>query len=1366
MSMRRKQRNISLLLLVQGILFASLAAAAGRPSNMAEDIATMLDGHKPFIERDAAIQKIQGRILNKEPYDRDRLMAEVFKTFEGNDRTIANNASWILVSIGTAAVPRLLADLDRPDRVGQMAATTLGYYESPAQLEIYPKVIEKLRSGKVEARLNAAEALDRTGWVFSVHHDEKPAVAISAALTRALRDDDPQVRRRALGSLSRGLGPYAAGSIDQLVAELDGPDSGMRIMAAEALGRIGAPATPRIEELFSHSTGTARMLAAAALAISDHSREETIPVLIQAQSSEDSGVRNLTLNALAELGPRALSAQNDLIKRLNDPKDEDRSGVIYALQQLGSPPASIVPRLVEIIKQDKWGDQNAIVLLGLIGPPARAAIPELISKIHGQAGSVPCNPAEALVRIGPASIPALLPVARERDEYRRAWASWALAQLAADARVPLKSIDDALCDSSHEVVFRTKDGLRRAGVKTGRLARFYDVREQEFRSMTCRGSYTPPAAAVPHGAVPPVQVKALEREIIPELLKKLNGEKRREALWTLSELGPYAAKAVPKLLQDLPAAGSDDRRTIARMLGSIGAAPELCVPALTELMKDSDTWTSDAAFGSLALFGDAAKSAAPAMLEKLKSGKISSYSEENFASLRGPAARAALPYYRGLSAAEDEVKATRGIRMMLRIAPDDAATRTAALAEAGRGSSRRRCLVTGELFKALGGRPEIQDLPLLSDESCRKNLEGQPGFWGRAGDLPPKPASGSLPRLKIQLSLTKRTFYSGEPIEVTPNILDWQESAEKYPSPSFFRDAGFMGGFDLFPDVRTSSGILVEAGGASEVYWGQGNRRRGAQPSSTMANMMANGMVTPRHGSVYAIGRPATVYIRDPGLYKLAIPESVVHVKFSTGPLSAVSADPVDVRIIPATDAFVARTLREIGNELTSTNAMERGRATERLRNLNNERAIPILLRCLEDEYKNVLMPALLGLLEYPRPQSVAREIRKAIGEGRPTRPAQIQWYADVLARTEHGWPDTDFRSRIRVDAESAKWRLLLEHRQKEAFRGSTLSPADAVEGLKNGFVSPETPGACNAAWKELFNESKPARLGVVGQIVTKCGDKKSSKVLWKIVRSDKFDSSARSSACRKLYDLGDKDAFDFILADMGAPKPVLYHTIESLPVMKAAPRAVADVVLRKLASDDSSQTRFASTLLWSLDAMTGQSFDLPLDPAKLRETLLACGERACDSVVWGHVARYLGTRSPKDALGVIQAMLPRCKKDPFAGCGGPVQILAMLPADISGPLVRKFLKSSDPKESLVMLRALASVTQAQGKPYFGDLLALFKKSPSDETRGYAALALQRISQLPSAQFPSSTGPAAVDPETASRWIKEWESWRNKHGEK
>src|SRR5262249_27926338 len=155
-----------------------------------------------------------------------------------------------------------------------------------------------------------------------------------------------------------------------------------------------------------------------------------------------------------------------------------------------------------------------------------------------------------------------------------------------------------------------------------------------------------------------------------------------------------------------------------------------------------------------------------------------------------------------------------------------------------------------------------------------------------------KPGTQSYPRLKIHLSLTKKTYYVGEPIAVTPEIHGWPPSAPKYSGPSFFRDAGLHGGFDLLPDVLNSSGELVAAGGSFDRdFGGYRDRRQRAEPSSAIWNMMLNGFVPSRTGSVYAIGRPAKVFIHQPGIFKLAIPETVVHVKSSTGPLNAVSAD-------------------------------------------------------------------------------------------------------------------------------------------------------------------------------------------------------------------------------------------------------------------------------------------------------------------------------------------------------------------------------------------------------------------------------------------------------------------------------------------
>lgn len=1187
---------------------------------------------------------------------------------------------------------------------------------------------------------------------------------------KVARSSEPEERRKAIEFFAWQASKYADTAKDEIVSALNDPDASVRSEAAVAFKNLKSLNRLEVEGrlyLLWHRDRFAAALASAYRGIVNQGvADELLAGLRRGEPFSDDAA-----GGFAILGSSAAAlVQNDLVGLIGSQDGALSCNALMVLAKTRSAPASLVKPMREWIQKGRYCDWQAAAVLGSIGPPAAEAVPDLVNRIRGKAGECCSWDAQYLVSIGTASIPALLSVAREKDEYRRAWASWTLAQLAGDPGVPLDTLDRALCDPSSEVVFRTKDGLGRVGGKNGRLAQLFDVRRQEFRSKTCQGSYRPPAAAVPRVALPPLDESALERDIVPELIRQLDGPNRQEALRTLSELGPYAASAVPVLLQDLPKAGTDDRRAIARMLGSIGAEPERAVPALVELLKDSDSWTSNGAFESLALFGNEARQAIPSMLGMLKAGKVNRYSEENFAALRGPAARAAIPYYRRLSTDEDEGKASRGIRMMLLIATTDTVARKAALAEARRGSSIRRCLIAGELLQGLGDMPEIKDLPSFSDAFCRKYLEGQQGFIQSMSRLPGEQQRDSYPRLKIRLSLTKRTFFVGEPIEVTPDIQGWPEPSEKYPRPSFYRDGegGGGDGLDLIPEIRTSSGALVDAGGASDIMFGEfRGRRRGAAVSWRMGNMMANGIVLPRPGSTYTIGRPATVFIRSPGIYTLSFPETLAHIEDSTGPLNVVSADPIiDVKVIRASDAFITETLREIEIDLASSDAMVRGWATERLRNLNHERAIPVLLRCLEDEYRNVLVPAIFGLLEFSPPQSVAREIRKAIAQGLPTRPTQMTWYAEILARTEHGWPGTDARSRIQVDADSAKWQLLLERRQAKALESGPLTAEEAMEGLSNGLISPKIQGACDAAWNGLFAATNDRQFQVAGQIIEKCGSKKSSSILWKIARSDKFDSIARSSASRKLYDLGDKEALHFILADMGSPHPVLDHTIGSLPIIKADPEAVADIVMRKLASDDAMQTRFAATLLWGIDAGIEKGINLPLDPEKLRATLLACRETACDSVTWGHVARYLSSRSPKDGLAIVEAMLLRCGQDRFAGCTGPIQILATLPSDVGGPLVRKMLNSSDKRTSVDMLRELASAPNKQGKPYFRDILALFEKNPSDEARGYAAVALQRASGLPPSGFPSINGYAAIDAETASRCVPRWEAWLKANGGK
>lgn len=438
----------------------------------------MKDARRSRDERDKAINRISSAIRNEPEAVRKKAISAVVGVFGGDD-VIANNAAWILVSIGTAAAPAALAALEMPGKAGVHAGQALGYFDKASLKQIYPQIIRKLTSTNSSTRYNAAFALYRGGWVLALSQEKGPAGEIAAALAKLLHDVSPDVRMQAIASLGM-LGKYASPHAESVIEKLSDSDIDMRAAAAQTLGLLGRAAAPRAAELFSVSTGTARILAAIALSEADPDRGDVVPLLIAGQAHESARIRSLSVRALAAKGPRASDAQTELIRRLEDPDVETRCTAVYALGQIGAAPPSIVPRLKSLV-HDEECDQNAILLLGKIGPAAKDAIPDIATKMHGTVGSVPCNAAEALVGIGQASIPTLLKLARSKDEYQRAWSAWALAQMVSDKLIPLSVFEEAYNDVSPEVRIRLLHGLELAGPKAKRVSRILYGAPQRFR---------------------------------------------------------------------------------------------------------------------------------------------------------------------------------------------------------------------------------------------------------------------------------------------------------------------------------------------------------------------------------------------------------------------------------------------------------------------------------------------------------------------------------------------------------------------------------------------------------------------------------------------------------------------------------------------------------------------------------------------------------------------------------------------------------------------------------------------------------------------------------------------------------------------
>jgi HEAT repeat protein len=157
-----------------------------------------------------------------------------------------------LVRMGPAALPALVAALDRSDDPGRGTAAALLGGLGPAAAPAVPKLVKLLAPQDDEGvRRAAAEALGQIG----------PAAREAVpALAPLLRDPDDGVRSAAFQALGR-LGPAAAEAVPALIDAL--ADPARRAPAAEALAAVGPAAVPALRTAAGGNDEAARAAAEA-----------------------------------------------------------------------------------------------------------------------------------------------------------------------------------------------------------------------------------------------------------------------------------------------------------------------------------------------------------------------------------------------------------------------------------------------------------------------------------------------------------------------------------------------------------------------------------------------------------------------------------------------------------------------------------------------------------------------------------------------------------------------------------------------------------------------------------------------------------------------------------------------------------------------------------------------------------------------------------------------------------------------------------------------------------------------------------------------------------------------------------------------
>lgn len=403
------------------------------------------------------------------PEARDAIPA-LLKAISDSDRKLLDKASEVLRKIGPLTrthLPQLLLALKHErlavrvfalEAIGELGESAtaarpaiLEYLREEADPEAIAPVIRVLgkvsptaasdasllasliKSKTAAARIFAAERLVAIGG------EARPA---TVALTEALRDNDPAVKKAAVIALGN-IGPEAAIARPALNALLlRAPEAEMRRTVAEALFKIG----PDISTLAAwikalrDEDGVVSSTAMKVLAGSDSLRNEHAPALIDLLKSDKRALRQQAALLLGNMKVADKAVVSALADALRDSEKPVRMEAARALGKLGSSAWSAAGSLAEALK-DKEPEvrKTAMTSLGEIGPDAWGAVPVLIASLKN--AELHDGAVATLVKVGKGAVSDLLrSLVNSRDTKDRVELITILRRIGPDAKDALPAL--------------------------------------------------------------------------------------------------------------------------------------------------------------------------------------------------------------------------------------------------------------------------------------------------------------------------------------------------------------------------------------------------------------------------------------------------------------------------------------------------------------------------------------------------------------------------------------------------------------------------------------------------------------------------------------------------------------------------------------------------------------------------------------------------------------------------------------------------------------------------------------------------------------------------------------------------------------
>jgi serine/threonine protein kinase/HEAT repeat protein len=350
------------------------------------------------------------------PDGRDQAVSSLLAALRSPKADVRRDALAALEGIrwfGPSQVPALQTALADPSaEVRRFAAATLGNLGREAEPAV-PALLDALRDPDAGVAQAAADALVKT---------EPSAELALPTLTRLVESPDKGVRQRALVVLTK-LGPDARDKVRPLLLKaLRDDDPGVRRPALQWLAANGRPTRadlPQLKAALRSTDPTIRGYTAAALAqLGPGARAEVLPLLLETLRDLVPEVRQKVLEGLDKLGPPEATDLPRLLQAARSDRPPVRLYAAKALGQLGPAAREAVPLLTSFLDDpDAEVAAAAAVALGTLGPEAATAVPQLLTSLNSRNKELVRQAATALSRIsqGDKVVTALADVLRRSD---------------------------------------------------------------------------------------------------------------------------------------------------------------------------------------------------------------------------------------------------------------------------------------------------------------------------------------------------------------------------------------------------------------------------------------------------------------------------------------------------------------------------------------------------------------------------------------------------------------------------------------------------------------------------------------------------------------------------------------------------------------------------------------------------------------------------------------------------------------------------------------------------------------------------------------------------------------------------------------